>query len=613
MAGRGRTPGNGSGLAVGGRSADDAGGDVVSGDCGDGSSVASMLRMLEAAIGGLTSVDVEELPEGELRGLVEGLRRPRARLDAVVARVAGALEVRAAVRAGPEGVSAATREARAFLGDRLGLSPAEARRAGETGRRLVEAPATQGAFVRGELLAGHAAVITETLAEVPLERVGVVEAELLALAAGGVSPRVLRVEAKRILAREDAGRVERLERIQHGRRRFSHWREADGALGFSGRLYGALAEQAQTAFQAFSRPDTPGERRTPQQRGADGFDALVGVALGAAKAPTRHGVRPHVLVLVDAATLAGGAGLAELGSGEPTTVESLRPLLRDCTFSRVILGPGSVPLEVSETVRTVPAGLWRALLARDRGCRWPGCDAPPAWCDVAHAHVPFRDGGKLSPANATLLCRRHHRRFDAGAYTITIEGAAVHITPTAGGELPGEVPPAAGEVPGGGAQTDRAGPGGRQQTLACAPRVASWTLVPVAASCAAVGPKAASCTAVGPKAASCTAVGLAGRGVRGLRGRARRTGPATTGTLASGRGGADRHSSWPGPSSHQHPISGADRRSVGGRQRGPPTQRARGEANERAEVGQSCQPSGASDACDLGDDPTGECTERRRQ
>jgi hypothetical protein len=207
----------------------------------------------------------------------------------------------------------------------------------------------------------------------------------------------------------------------------------DGGIAFSGQLYGEMAERFRTGLLAFATPDDADQPRTPQQRNADALDQLFSVALGAGEAPTRHGVRPHVLVLVEASQLARDAGFAELGLTGPVTMAEVRSLLRDCTFSRVILGPDSVPIEVSEAVRTVPAGLWRALVARDNGCSWAGCDAPPFWCDVAHAGQPFAHGGKLSLDNATLLCRRHHRRFDAGGWTITIEGATLTFTRTSDG------------------------------------------------------------------------------------------------------------------------------------------------------------------------------------
>ncbi|TSI17902.1 HNH endonuclease signature motif containing protein [Brevibacterium aurantiacum] len=51
------------------------------------------------------------------------------------------------------------------------------------------------------------------------------------------------------------------------------------------------------------------------------------------------------------------------------------------------------------------------LAARDQGCTFPGCDAPPGWCD-AHHIVPWADGGKTDINNLTLACGLHHHLID---------------------------------------------------------------------------------------------------------------------------------------------------------------------------------------------------------
>jgi hypothetical protein len=64
----------------------------------------------------------------------------------------------------------------------------------------------------------------------------------------------------------------------------------------------------------------------------------------------------------------------------------------------------------------------RALLGRDKSCRFPGC-THDNWLDAHHvAH--WVDGGETSLANTLLLCGRHHRLLHEGGYTIgkNIEG-----------------------------------------------------------------------------------------------------------------------------------------------------------------------------------------------
>ena len=67
----------------------------------------------------------------------------------------------------------------------------------------------------------------------------------------------------------------------------------------------------------------------------------------------------------------------------------------------------SLPLDIAATLDTIPAHLRRAVKKRDQHCRFPGCDMPPAGCDVHHI-VHRKDGGRHALTNLTLLCRFHH-------------------------------------------------------------------------------------------------------------------------------------------------------------------------------------------------------------
>jgi hypothetical protein len=75
-----------------------------------------------------------------------------------------------------------------------------------------------------------------------------------------------------------------------------------------------------------------------------------------------------------------------------------------------VTGPAasvSLPLDIGAATDTIPAHLRRAVAVRDRGCRFPGCDQPPAAC---HPHHITRraDGGVTSQGNLVSLCSFHH-------------------------------------------------------------------------------------------------------------------------------------------------------------------------------------------------------------
>jgi hypothetical protein len=57
---------------------------------------------------------------------------------------------------------------------------------------------------------------------------------------------------------------------------------------------------------------------------------------------------------------------------------------------------------------TIPDAIRKAVIARDKGCAWPGgCNRRPAHCDVHHVKHK-RHGGKTSSTDCVLLCQFHH-------------------------------------------------------------------------------------------------------------------------------------------------------------------------------------------------------------
>jgi hypothetical protein len=55
----------------------------------------------------------------------------------------------------------------------------------------------------------------------------------------------------------------------------------------------------------------------------------------------------------------------------------------------------------------IPGALRRAVQLRARHCEWPGCDKPPAYCDVHHLRHQA-DGGETSMSDCVLACQFHH-------------------------------------------------------------------------------------------------------------------------------------------------------------------------------------------------------------
>ncbi|WAX56429.1 HNH endonuclease [Jatrophihabitans cynanchi] len=71
-----------------------------------------------------------------------------------------------------------------------------------------------------------------------------------------------------------------------------------------------------------------------------------------------------------------------------------------------------------------------ALIIRDKGCSFPGCDAPPQHCQVHHI-VPWADGGPTHIDNGCLLCTYHHRTFERLGWVCTMLKGVPHWVPPA--------------------------------------------------------------------------------------------------------------------------------------------------------------------------------------
>jgi hypothetical protein len=112
-----------------------------------------------------------------------------------------------------------------------------------------------------------------------------------------------------------------------------------------------------------------------------------------------------------------GPRAAETAWAGPLCGEAARRLACDAAVARVITDGASQPLDVGRRTRTIPAAIRTALVVRDAGCAFPGCDRPPGWTDAHHLQH-WVDGGPTSVTNLVLLCRAHHRTVHEGGWQL---------------------------------------------------------------------------------------------------------------------------------------------------------------------------------------------------
>ena len=189
----------------------------------------------------------------------------------------------------------------------------------------------------------------------------------------------------------------------------------DGGAWLKGSLDREGAAALKTALAPLTRRSGQDDRRTQEQRNAG---ALVELARHALDAGTIPG-RPHLQVTASFETLAGHCGSAagELELSLPIARPTVERLACDCSLTRVLLGPDSMIIDVGRTRRVVNGSRSRALKARDKGCRFPGCDRPASWTN-AHHIVHWARGGTTDLDNLVLLCHRHHWMVHEGGWQL---------------------------------------------------------------------------------------------------------------------------------------------------------------------------------------------------
>src|SRR5260221_5755835 len=189
--------------------------------------------------------------------------------------------------------------------------------------------------------------------------------------------------------------------------RFLHLSQTlDGVFYMNGRFDAEAGAIIQTALNALRGPPTPDDKRSPKQRRADSLVELARQKLDSGTLPEVGGQKPHLAVTVSMATLANqpGSPAADLEWAQPIPAETARRLACDSAVTPVFLGSESSQPLAGQTSRWISGSQRKALVVRDKGCRFPSCDRPADWTDVHHLEH-LADRGEHVIDELVLVCR----------------------------------------------------------------------------------------------------------------------------------------------------------------------------------------------------------------
>jgi hypothetical protein len=196
--------------------------------------------------------------------------------------------------------------------------------------------------------------------------------------------------------------------------------EFRGAQSRGAESRGAGSRTSDSCGAGSSHPDP----RTPGQRRADALVDVCRLALACGDLPDNGGDRPQVVVTVDIDTLREQTGAAILDDGAVLSPAAARRWACDARILPAVLGGTGQVLDLGRERRLFTGPIRRALVLRDRGCAFPGCDRPPRWCEGHHI-VSWLDHGPTTLANGVLLCRHHHRVIHHSPWQVRIAADSV--------------------------------------------------------------------------------------------------------------------------------------------------------------------------------------------
>ena len=271
----------------------------------------------------------------------------------------------------------------------------------------------------GLLSKQHLVVLDKTIAEAPEQDRDKVEAALLEQASE-FDGAALRVIGHRILQLLDQdGKAPDDRELAEPKREFHYGSRKDGSLVFRGRIDQESGAKLAALISPLAKPTSAGDTRTTAERQGDAFVEIIELAAGSEDLPEEGGERPHLALTMSLKDFQEQRGTADVEGMGPMAASAVRRIACDSKVLRVVLGAKSEPLNIGRSSRTIPNGIRRALIVRDRGCAFPGCHRRPRQCHGHHLRH-WADGGPTSLDNLVLLCSSHHRLIHHSTWTVRI-------------------------------------------------------------------------------------------------------------------------------------------------------------------------------------------------
>jgi hypothetical protein len=287
----------------------------------------------------------------------------------------------------------------------------------------------------GEISAEQVAIIERALAKVDHRGFDPADLEsgeqLLTEYATTFGPKQLKMLADRVVDAIDPDGTLPDEQLNADRRHLHLRQTRDGAWVGEFRLTGSLGAKLQTLLGPLAKPRIEGavnptipapQAVDPRHHGQRMHDALEEVCdrlLRSAEHPGTGGTPATVIVTIDWDDLLRRTGYGMTGDGTLIPTAEVLRLANEAEIVPTVMTRTGTVLDLGRTRRIANRSQTYALIARDGGCSFPGCDRAPEWCERHHIRE-WIDGGETNLGNLTLLCRYHHHNFATRGWTCAI-------------------------------------------------------------------------------------------------------------------------------------------------------------------------------------------------
>ncbi|MGX7681658.1 DUF222 domain-containing protein [Jatrophihabitans sp. DSM 45814] len=409
-------------------------------------SVLAAVAALSAAVAGLAGSSWAGLDDQAALAVVRQVETARRQLEAYDAPLVAEIEARGLPakhvhRSTARWLSAVLNLSAAEAARRVGHAHALGERRALTGQPLPPLhPALAAARAQGSVTAEHVQVVLRTLdrlpSATPVDTAAEAEAYLTDQARRWAPRDVAGLGRALLDALDPDGALADEADIQR-RRYLSIQPLGDGMVRILGDLDTQTGNLALTVLNALAAPKpatdlghgrSVPDPRTAGQRLHDALRAGLKKLLHAGSLPMTGGLPATVLITMTADQYETKTGLAVTSHGHKIRVGEALRHADQALIGWLVHDSHQAVLAYGEKRRIASAQQTRALIARDRGCAFPGCQDPPEWTERHHI-TPWRDTPDTSINNLCLLCDHHHDRIDTEGWTITTHHGIPWFTP----------------------------------------------------------------------------------------------------------------------------------------------------------------------------------------